>query len=72
MGLIPPAEFEADRRASQPAKHDRQNPALTEVGSIQPSLHDARGGDSTSHRTKAHIHIHSRTHSCLCDWMEPC
>ena len=31
--LIPPAEFEADHWTSQPAKHYRQNPVLTEDGS---------------------------------------
>ncbi|WP_246279909.1 IS3 family transposase [Nocardioides daedukensis] len=33
IGLVPPAEFEANHWASQPAKHYRQNPVLTEVGS---------------------------------------
>ena len=33
IGLVPPAEFEADHWASQPAKHYRQNPVLIEVGS---------------------------------------
>ena len=33
IGLIPPAEFEANHRASQPTKHYRQNPVRTEVGS---------------------------------------
>ena len=33
IGLVPPAEYETDHWASQPAKHYRQNPVLTEVGS---------------------------------------
>lgn len=33
IGLVPPAEFEACHWASQPAKHYRQNPVLTEAGS---------------------------------------
>ena len=33
IGLVPPAEFEANHWASQTAKHYRQNPVLTEVGS---------------------------------------
>lgn len=33
IGLVPPAEFEADHWTPQPAKHYRQNPALTEAGS---------------------------------------
>jgi len=33
IGLIPPAEFEANHWASQPAKHYRQNPVPTGVGS---------------------------------------
>ena len=33
IGLIPPAEFEANHWASPPATHYRQNPVLTEVGS---------------------------------------
>ena len=33
IGLVPPAECEADHWASQPAKHYHQNPVLTEVGS---------------------------------------
>ena len=33
IGFVPPAEFEADHWTSQPAKHYRQNPVLTEVGS---------------------------------------
>ncbi|WP_412475370.1 IS3 family transposase [Gordonia sp. LUNF6] len=33
IGLVPPAEFEANHWASQPTKHYRQNPVLTEVGS---------------------------------------
>ena len=33
IGLVPPAEYEANHWASQPAKHYRQNPVLTEVGS---------------------------------------
>lgn len=33
IGLVPPAEFEANHWASQPAKHYPQNPVLTEVGS---------------------------------------
>ena len=33
IGLVPPAEFEANHWASQPAKHYRQTPVLTEVGS---------------------------------------
>ena len=33
IGLVPPAEFEANHWASQIAKHYRQNPVLTEVGS---------------------------------------
>ena len=30
--LVPPAEYEADHWASQPAKHYRQNSVLTEIG----------------------------------------
>lgn len=33
IGLVPPAECEADHWESQPAKHYHQNPVLTEVGS---------------------------------------
>ena len=33
IGLVPPAEFETHHGASQPTKHYRQNPVLTEVGS---------------------------------------
>jgi transposase InsO family protein len=33
IGLVPPAEYETNHWASQPAKHCRQNPVLTEVGS---------------------------------------
>ena len=33
IGLVPPAEFETNHWASQPANHYRQNPVLTEVGS---------------------------------------
>ena len=33
IGLVPPAEFEANHWAAQPAEHYRENPALTEVGS---------------------------------------
>ena len=33
IGLVPPAEFEADHWTSQPAKHYRQNPILTEIRS---------------------------------------
>lgn len=32
IGLVPPAEFEANHWASQPAKHYRENPVLAEVG----------------------------------------
>ncbi len=32
IGLVPPAEFEANHWASQPTEHYRQNPVLTEVG----------------------------------------
>jgi transposase InsO family protein len=32
IGLIPPAEFEANHWATQPATHYRKNPVLTEVG----------------------------------------
>ena len=34
IGLIPPAEFEANHWATQPATHYRKNPVLTEVGSL--------------------------------------
>ena len=33
IGLVPPAEFEANHWAAQPTKHYRENPVLTEVGS---------------------------------------
>ena len=33
IGLVPPAEYEANHWASQPVEHYRENPALTEVGS---------------------------------------
>lgn len=33
IGLVPPAEFETNHWASQPASHYRENPVLTEVGS---------------------------------------
>ena len=33
IGLVPPAEYEANHWASQPVEHYRQNPVLTEVGS---------------------------------------
>jgi putative transposase len=33
IGLVPPAEFEANHWASQPDEHYRQNPVLIEVGS---------------------------------------
>ncbi|MGP7960680.1 IS3 family transposase [Sanguibacter sp. A247] len=33
IGLVPPAEFETHHWASQPTKHYRQNPVLSEVGS---------------------------------------
>jgi transposase InsO family protein len=33
IGLVPPAEFEANHWAAQDTEHYRENPALTEVGS---------------------------------------
>ncbi len=46
IGLVPSAEYETNHWASQPVQHYRENPVLTEVGSNQPSLHEARGDSS--------------------------
>ncbi|MFT4122561.1 MAG: IS3 family transposase [Microbacteriaceae bacterium] len=48
IGLVPPAEFEANHRASQPDNHYRKNPVLTETGPNQPSLHKTRGDSPRS------------------------
>lgn len=60
IGLVPPADFEQTFWANQQPNRYRENRALVEAGSKEPSLHGTRG-DSLDELRRGPLALHSLT-----------